>query len=258
MKIYVMADMEGISGIHLMNQVKKECAFDYAYGRKLLMEEINYTVDTLFRLGADEVVVRDAHTGGWNIELAAMDGRAVYEPPCTPSLSMLDDSFDGVIILGQHSRAGTLNGFLDHTMNSMEWFEYKINGREAGEIAITAARAGAYDVPVLAVTGDEMAVAEAKELLGDVAGAVVKRGVGRNWADCLPIKEAYQVIADALEEGVMRAGSARPYKPELPAQLELTFYRSDYADRYNGRREWERVNARTVRKTITSFRENMW
>ena len=157
-----MADMEGISGIHLMSQVKKEFPEDYAYGKKLLTEEINFVVDALFRLGADEIVVRDGHAGGYNINMGDMDGRAKYEPACYPSLYWLDESFDGLIIIGQHSMAGTRNGFLDHTMNSMEWFQYKINGRPAGEIAILAARAGARKVPVLAVTGDEMAVREAE------------------------------------------------------------------------------------------------
>ena len=260
MKLFVMADMEGISGIHLMSQVKKEFPADYAYGKKMLMDEINYVVDTLFALGADEVVVRDGHTGGYNIDMGEMDGRASYEPAFLPSLAWLDESFDGVIIIGQHSMAGTLNGFLDHTINSMEWFQFKINGMEAGEIAILASRAGARNVPVLAVTGDQMAALEAEALLGkeNVSCAVVKEGIGRNWAKCLPISKARQAIYEALEEAVQRIGKVKPYKPQLPAILELTFYRSDFADRYNGRLEWERKDARTVWKVVTSFEESMW
>lgn len=260
MKLFVMADMEGISGIHLMSQVKREFPADYAYGKKLLMEEINFVVDTLFSLGADEVVVRDGHAGGYNINMGEMDGRASYEPASLPSLAWLDESFDGLIIIGQHSMAGTLNGFLDHTMNSMEWSQYKINGSEAGEIAILAARAGARNVPVLAVTGDRMAVLEAEALLGRdaVSCAVVKEGIGRNWASCLPIPAARRAIREAMEEALRKIGTVKPYKPKLPATLELTFYRSDFADRYNGSAEWERTDARTVRKVIRSFAENMW
>lgn len=260
MKLYVMADMEGISGIHLMSQVKKEFPADYAYGKRLLTEEINFTVDTLFRLGADEVVVRDGHAGGWNICLGEMDGRAKYEPPTTWAMSMLDESFDGVIILGQHPMAGTLNGFLDHTINSMEWFSYKLNGREIGEIALNALRAGARQVPVLAVTGDEKAVEEARALFGadNISCASVKRGIGRNWADCLPLPQARQEIAKALEKAVGQIGKAKPLCPELPARVELTFYRSDFADRYEGRPDWVRLDARTVAKTVHSFREPLW
>ena len=237
MKLFVMTDMEGISGIHLMSQVKKEFPADYAYGKRLLMDEINFVVDALFSLGTDEVVVRDGHAGGCNIDMGEMDGR-----------------------IGQHSMAGTLNGFLDHTMNSMEWFRYKINGMDAGEIAILASRAGARNVPVLTVTGDYMAVLEAEKLLGkgDVSCAVVKDGIGRNWANCLPIQKARQAIYEALKEGVQKIGKVQPYKPQLPAVLELTFYRSDFADCYHGRPEWERIDARTIRKITRSFMDSMW
>ena len=260
MKLFVMADMEGISGIHLMSQVKKEFPADYAYGKRMLMNEINHVVDTLFRIGADEVVVRDGHCGGYNIEMGEMDGRARYEPAFLPSLSWLNESFDGLIIIGQHSMAGTRNGFLDHTMNSMEWFRYTINELEVGEIGLLAVRAGARNVPVIAVTGDEMAAMEAEKLLGreNVSCAAVKRGIGRNWADCLSITEAYKAIDRALEEGVKKIGKAKPYQPQLPATVELTFYRSDFADRYDGKIEWERVDARTIRKTVDSFTESMW
>lgn len=252
--------MEGISGIHLMSKVKKEFPADYAYGKKLLMEEINFVVDTLFSLGADEVVVRDGHAGGYNIDMGEMDGRAVYEPAFLPSLAWLEESFDGLIIIGQHSMAGTLNGFLNHTMNSMEWFQYRINGMEAGEIAILASRAGARGVPVLVVTGDRMAIFEAEALLGkeNISCAAVKEGIGRNWANCLPVQKARQAIREALEEAVLRIGKVKPYKPQLPAVLELTFYRSDFADHYNERAEWERVDARTVRRVVNSFTESMW
>ncbi len=260
MKLYVMTDMEGISGIHLMSQVKKEFPADYAYGKRKLTEEINFVVDTLCKLGAEKIVVRDGHSGGWNINLGDMDGRAEYEPPCLHSLATLDESFDGLIILGQHSKAGTLNGFLDHTINSKEWFSYKINGMEVGEIGLLAARAGAVGVPVLAVTGDLKAAEEAKALLGEenVSCAAIKQGVGRNWANCLPLDKARKTIADTLAEAVTRIGRVKPYQPQLPATLELTFYRSDFADRYNGMEEWTRKDARTIAKTITSFKEPMW
>ncbi len=206
------------------------------------------------------MVVRDGHAGGYNIDMGEMDGRASYEPAFLPSLAWLDETFDGLIIIGQHSMAGTLNGFLDHTMNSMEWFQYKINGTEAGEIAILASRAGAWNVPVLAVTGDHMAVMEAERLFGkeNISCAAVKEGIGRNWANCLPVQQAREIVYEALKEALQKIGRIKPYRPTLPATLELTFYRSDFADRYNGRKEWERLDARTVRKVVHSFAENMW
>ena len=47
-----------------------------------------------------------------------------------------------------------------------------------------------------------------------------------------------------------------PWKPDLPATLELTYYRSDYADDAVARGiDVERVDARTVRRTIQSLED---
>ena len=148
MKIYVLADMEGISGIRKIEEVKSDSPSEYEYGRKLMMQDINAAVEGCFSGGAVEVVVADTHGGGGQVRIGEMDPRAMYETPnggvMMPSL---DETFDGVILLGHHAKAGTLDGFLDHTMSSMAWFEYRINDIVVGEIGIEAAWAGHFDVP---------------------------------------------------------------------------------------------------------------
>jgi D-amino peptidase len=254
MKVYILADMEGISGIRTMPQVKRDSPTEYAEGRRLMMDDMNAAIDAAFANGATEVVACDTHGGGGQVILREMDPRALYETPPQPSggrvMPALDESFAGVILLGHHARAGTLNGFLDHTMNSREWFEYTINGRPVGEIGIEAAYAGHFGVPVIAVSGDEAAVREAQELLGSVEGAVVKWGIGRNRARCLSLPKAHQAIRDAVARAVASLERMRPFQPELPAGIELTLYRSDMADVYAAKPGVERVDARTVRRQI--------
>jgi D-amino peptidase len=254
MKIYIVADMEGISGIYMMEQVKTEFPNHYAIGRKLLMREINHVVGVLYDEGATEVVVLDTHGGGGNIDIGDMDPRALYETPGNGIMPSLDATFDGVILLGHHSKAGTWNGFLEHTMSSASWFEFKINGNVVGEIGIEAAHAGHFGVPVLAVTGDGATSREAKETLGDaVECAVVKWGLGRNRATCLSLEAAYACISEALTKAVGNIGQLQPYRPDLPATLELTFFRPDFADSYFKRTDIERVDGRTIRKVVSSM-----
>ena len=180
MRIYILADMEGISGIRTWDQVKSESS-EYEHGRQLMMQDINNAIDAAFAAGATEVVACDTHGGGGQVRISEMDPRAVYETPNRGNMMpALDESYDGVILLGHHARAGTLNGFLDHTMSSASWFEYRINDVAVGEIGIEAAYAGHFDVPVVAVTGDEAVCAEARELFDQVEVAVVKWGIGRN------------------------------------------------------------------------------
>lgn len=255
MKIYILADMEGISGIRRPEQVQSDSP-EYGPGCKLMMDEMNVAIAAAFEGGATEVVACDTHGGGGQVRVEAMDPRATYETPNAGLLMpALDASFAGVVLLGHHARAGTLNGFLDHTMNSQAWFEYRLNGQVVGEIGIEAAYAGHFDVPVIAVTGDEAAAAEARELLGEVECAAVKRGIGRNRANCVALPEAHARIRAAVANAVRNVKRFKPFKPALPATLELTFYRSDMADAYMGRAGIERVGPRTLRARIATFKD---
>ncbi len=253
MKIYVFADMEGISGIRIMEQVQKGNTADYAVGCKLMISEVNEVVKALCDYGAKEVVVCDTHGGGGQIEVSQMDSRATYEISRSQLMPSLDDTFDGVILLGHHCKAGTRNGFLDHTMTSLAWHRFKINGEEMGEIGLEAAYAGHFNVPVLVVTGDEATAVEAKETLGTVECAVVKYAMGRNQARCLSLPVAHARIREAIKNGLSLVGKIRPFKPQLPATLELTFNRSDYADYFDDKKDVERIDARTIVKKIDSF-----
>ncbi len=255
-KIYILCDMEGISGIRRMEQVKRDQGEAYTEGRKLMMDDINVAIDACFANGATEVVAADTHGGGGQVRVADMDKRAVYEIPAVKRMMpALDETFDGVILLGHHAMAGTLNGFLDHTMNSMMIWEFRCNGRPLGEIGIEAAWAGHYGVPVIAVSGDQATCDEAKATLGQVEGAVVKWGVGRNRARCLSIPQAHQAIRDAVGTAVSSLGRYKPFKPTLPAVTEMTVYRSDMVDDIAPKPGIERLDARTVRRTVDSLLE---
>ena len=62
---------------------------------------------------------------------------------------------DCQIELGAHARAGTLGGFLDHTITSKAWFSHKVNGMEMSELSLHALLCAQYAVPVIACIGDE-------------------------------------------------------------------------------------------------------
>jgi D-amino peptidase len=253
MKIYILADMEGISGIRKIEQVKRDTT-EYEEGRQLMMGDVNAAVDACFAAGATEVIACDTHGSGGQIRVGSMDRRARYETPnAGRMMPALDESFSGVILLGHHAMAGTRDGFLDHTMSSMSWFRYACNGVEMGEIGMEAAHAGHYDVPVVLVTGDEAACREAESTLGTVETAVVKWGVGRNRARCLPVPEAHEVIRKAVGAALSNIEGFTAFKPELPATMELTLYRSDMADDLERRTDVERVDGRTVRRIARSF-----
>jgi D-amino peptidase len=260
MKLYILCDMEGVSGIRLQEQVAMHPpGREYEHGRRLMMGDINAAVDGCFRGGASEVVVCDTHGMGGQVRVDEMDARAVYELPTGRSIMpALDESFEAVILLGHHAKAGTLNGFLEHTVSSRAWFRFTINGVEVGEIGIEAAYAGHFGVPVAMVSGDAACCDEAVDTLGPIETAVVKWGLSRQRARCLPVAKAYERIRDAAARAMNRLDSLAPFRPAIPATCELTYINCGLADERAFRGDVQRVDGRTVRKTIQSLAEIQW
>ena len=79
--------------------------------------------------------------------------------------------------------------------------------------------------------------------------------MGRNRARCLALPEAHRRIREAVGAAVRTAGRFKPWKPSLSATVQLTLYRSDMADRMAAQAGIERVDARTVRKTVSSLKD---
>lgn len=251
MKIYIITDMEGISGICSEQQVQRDSA-EYAEGRRLLMADVNAAIDGAFAGGAAEVVVNDGHGGGFNFLLEQMAPRARYERPNggLDFMPGLDDSFAGLFCVGYHAMAGTLNGFLDHTQSSASWFNYYVNGRRTGELGQCGIWAGSFGVPVLLVTGDQAACDEARDFFGQIETVAVKQGIGRQHARCLHPEQARAAIRDAARRALELVGTVPPYRVEPPLTLRLEYYRSDMADNVARRPGTRRIDARTVERVV--------
>lgn len=250
MKIYIMTDLEGISGIDSLEMIQKS-SLKYEYSINRLMADTNAAIDGAFKGGATDVFVTDGHGGGGNFIMELLDNRA--KVPAQTMYKTLSDSLDAVMIIGAHAMAGTINGFLDHTQNSMKWFNYYVNGRKTGEIGQFGIIAGHYDLPVIMVSGDQAACVEAKQFLGNIECAIVKHGVGRNNAQLVNEDKAIELITEAAAKSISLIGKIRPYKPILPLDIKLELYRSDYCDELALKPDVERLDARTVRKISTNY-----
>ena len=66
MKVYISTDIEGVSGIVAWEQVLGSTP-EYAYGRGLLMDEVNAAIDGASEAGALSFVVNDSHAQMHNI-----------------------------------------------------------------------------------------------------------------------------------------------------------------------------------------------
>jgi len=236
MKILIAADMEGISGVVHWDQVDPKHK-EYDRFRKLMTADVNAAVRGAYEGGAGDVIVADGHNSGRNILVEDLDPRARLNSGSPSPFAMVqgvDGSPDAAMFIGYHARVGTQNAILDHTWSSSIVAGTWLNGRIVGEIGWNAAVCGHFGLPVLLVSGDQTACAEAAELLGDIETVAVKQARGRMAAECLPPQVAQEQIFEAAGRAVrhLAAGDAPPpLRFELPLTLHLELVTSDMADR---------------------------
>lgn len=245
--------MEGVTGIDTYEMIQRD-GKDFRRCCELLMDDVNAAVEGCFAGGASAVTVLDSHGGANNFIHEMLDARAQADPRANGKWwAGLDPSYAVTMFIGAHPMAGTKDGFLDHTQSSLQWFEYKINGQPVGELVQWATVAGNFGVPLVMVSGDAAACAEAKRFFDPVVTAVVKSGQGRNKAKLVPTAEAHARIREAARQAVSLAGKAKPWTNSRPTEYRVTYYRSDYCDgAAKNLPAWERIDARTIRRVSDS------
>ncbi|MDI6784677.1 MAG: M55 family metallopeptidase [bacterium] len=231
MKIFIATDLEGISGI-----VSEDQTFlagkEYDLARKYMAEDINAAVEgALFADKNAQFVVNDGHGRGYNmfiqdlhpaVELFSGDIREF-------GLDGLDESFDLMFLIGYHAMSGT-EGLLNHTMSSRTISRVWVNGKKVGEIELSAALGGEFGVPVGLLTGDTVAVKEAKKLLGKIETVAVKEPVARQSAKLIPVEQAHQLIQEAATRAVKRRNQFKPIKLKSPVELKVEYILTQHAE----------------------------
>lgn len=232
MKVYISADMEGTSGIVHSDQTDPAHG-EYQTARKWMLGEVNAAVDGALKGGADYVLVNDSHWDMRNLQIDGLHPQAVLlsgAPKPASMMTGIDPSFDAVFFTGYHARAGSSFGNLDHTYNGPNKVQgVWLNGVEVGEYGLNAAFAGYFGVPVVLITGDQTACAQAKELLGaDLETVVVKEAVGRVAAKNLHPTKVHEMIRQAAERALKQKRAPFVVKPPITVRLALA--RASQAD----------------------------
>jgi D-amino peptidase len=242
MRVLIMTDMEGVSGIVVWEQVNGGAPM-YEEGRRLYTEEINAAVRGAKAAGADEIVVVDCHGagGGWTFnslipELLDPDCDWVAHHAWSRYTELLERGCDAALFVGMHARAGTPDGVLCHTISTTTWRNLWFNDDLVGESGINAALCGHYGCPVLFVSGDEAVAREVKGLLGNgLTTVAVKRGLTRYSARQIPPVRARRMIEDGAVESLRNLKAVKPYVPARPTTITIDLGTVDSADQFRGR-----------------------
>lgn len=241
-RVLIMTDMEGISGIVVWEQVQGGAPL-YEEGRRLYTEEINAAVRGAHAAGADEIVVVDCHGAGgaWTFnsvvpELLDPACDWVAHHPWSRYTDLLEAGCDGVLLIGMHARAGTPDGVLCHTISTTTWRNLYFNDTPVGEVGINAALCGHYGAPILLVTGDQATCREARALLGpELQTVAVKQGLSRYSARQIPPLRARAMIEAAALQTLATRAPVPPYVPARPTTIRIELSTVDSAARFQGR-----------------------
>ncbi|MGI9203764.1 MAG: M55 family metallopeptidase [Woeseiaceae bacterium] len=249
LKIYISADMEGVVGAVSGDQLSPG-GFEYERFRAFMTAEVNAAIDAARAAGATEFVISDSHGNGQNLLIDDLPDDVTIIRSWPRELSMMagiDDTFDGVIFLGYHSSTANTRGVRAHTMSSANITGLRLNGIEMTEGSMAAAAAGHFGVPVIMVSGDDVAVAENQVLIGDIEGAVVKWAKGFHSAETLTPEAGYEVIRTRTKSAIDRIGEFEPYVLETPIELELTLKHYQPVELLGYLKNVERLNSHTIR-----------
>lgn len=224
MKIYIMVDLEGISGVSGKTYVNSTFGRPdlIAKAREFMAADINACVEGCFMGGASEVIVKDCHSGGGNVTRDVIDDRADLIDGDTPGVRFADlDGSDGLILLGYHAMAGTRAAVLEHTMSSSGWHNVWLNGRKAGETAIDAAISSEHGVPVIMVSGDDKLCMEAADWIPGVVTCEVKKAFSCNGARMPSLLKTHELITVKTAEAVRKCGKIAPLKLSYPVKYRV-------------------------------------
>jgi D-amino peptidase len=224
-KIYVVTDLEGISGVYKFTQTRETETPLAREAREFFMADLAAVVRGLRAGGATEILVLDGH-GNQAVIPQLMEPGAKYLTglPRPGFLTGLDSSYAGLVFVGYHAMMGTTNGVLNHTQSSKTENRYWYNGVESGELAQCAAIAAYYGVPPILVTGDEATCQEAEKFFGQTCVTVaVKRGVARESAILYPFPETRQALYRSAKRAMSVIGKCKPYRLEFPVQAKKQY-----------------------------------
>ncbi len=232
-KILIVNDIEGISGISNVNQIRYGYR-EFEEGRIQVTEDVNAAVRGLIAAGATEIRVADSHGSGGpnkNIipEKLVRNVKLFQEGPVHRRLKeATDKSIDAAVFVGFHAMADAKDGFLRHTITLGP--RIRMNGKPVGEAAIDAYALAEYDIPVIMVTGDQALIREASAFLPGIETAQVKTSLDCKTTNCLPLSEARRLIEATAERAFSRIVDFRAVRITKPIEVDASFSKRKQTD----------------------------
>ncbi len=234
MKVFISADIEGVSGVSAWEDIAADSP-EYEASRRRMTAEVRAACEGALAAGAREILVRDAHGSARNIIHSELPRRArlIRGWSGGPMMMMdgLDKSFAAAVYIGYHAPAGSAASPMSHTM-STSLAEFRVNGRPVSEFELNAWAAALLKVPSVFLSGDKAACAHARRLVPRISTTAAKEGLGEASMHLHPA-EAAERIAAGVKAALTARPAIRPPAPPRTPVLDLKFKESRRAHRFS-------------------------
>lgn len=203
MKIYISADIEGITGTTAWSETELNSP-EYSFFQKQMTQEVEAAIVGAMYGGATEILLKDAHDSARNLDISNLPINCkvirgwTYDPMCM--VAGLDNSFDRAIFIGYHSKGGSERNPLAHTLSTTA--DIKINGEYASEFLINTYAAALHGVPVSFVSGDVGLTEEIQAINPNIVTFATKEGLGNatiNVSPQLAIAETKRLVETSIK-----------------------------------------------------------
>ena len=254
MKIYIVADMEGISGVVCPEQINGNQAWDSDRVRRKFTEEVCAVCQAAKEAGCEEIIVNDFHGNGRNILAEKLPPEVFLvqgDFRSTSGYDLLDGTFGGLIILGAHARSATREAVMPHTYTSRARFE--IYGQQMGEIDILSLLAGEAKVPTILISGDSKTVEQARNNLPATPTVVTKFAIGKGAALCFHPMQVIESLKEETKRAIQNVATIEPPQLNPPIQFVMRLQSLDDAEKI----EWIPGLKRTSDTVFEFAGENM-
>jgi D-amino peptidase len=250
--VFLITDAEGVAGVCRQDQTDPK---DQEM-RQLLTGEINAAVEGLYDGGADDVIVWDGHDGSQTLSALTIHPRSKLIIGDLGVTMTLERHYAAIGFIGQHARANSKGGIMAHSYSSLGIQTMLMNGKPVGEIETRAALAGAFNSPVIFLSGDRAAADDLHAVVPGAEVAVVKEGFANYACQTLSAPAAQHLIRDRAQRAMQRVNEIKPYKIEGPVTIQIEYTtRNALGVDANLRPGAEIIDPRTIRYSGKDFIE---
>lgn len=224
MKVYISADIEGIATTTRWEDTRF-AERDYPFHARQMTREVLAAIEGATEAGATEIVLRDAHGRGINVDISCLPNHVKvirgWEGHPYMMVQGIDDSFDAVMFVGYHCAAGIVGNPMSHSM-TLKTQKAVVNGMPLSEFMLYSWCAANEGVPTVFLSGDQAICAQGKEQYPWLTTVAVKEGFGASTFAVAPDR-AVAMIREGAKKSLQ--GDLKSCLPKLPAHFsaQLTY-----------------------------------